>query len=80
MTVTLYTKPGCLLCDDVKADLQVWQMEIGFVLHEVDIEMDPDLLAQCRYLIPVVDIDTGPLFYAPIDMHELRQAIDDAHE
>lgn len=78
MQVTLYTKPECHLCDDVKADLQVLQAEVGFVLQECNIETEPALFEQYRYLIPVVNIEPGPLLYAPIDTYELRRAIEDA--
>ena len=81
MQVTLYTKPGCHLCEETKADLQVLQAEIGFILHECNIETEQTLLEQYRYLIPVVDIEQGPLFYAPIDIYELRRSIErSAHE
>jgi glutaredoxin len=78
MRVTLYTKPECHLCEDVKADLQVLQMEIGFVLHEHNIENDAASFERYRYLIPVVDIANGPMLYAPIDPVALHRALQSA--
>jgi len=78
MQVTLYTKPGCHLCDEVKADLQVLQREIGFALSEHNIETSPDDFARYQYLIPVVDIADGPLLYAPLDAYTLRTALETA--
>lgn len=75
MQITLYTKPGCHLCEDVKADLLVLQMEIGFTFNECNIENEPELWERYQYLIPVVDIDPGPVLYAPIDAGELHSAI-----
>lgn len=65
MLVTLYTKPGCTLCDELKADLLLLQEEIGFSLVERNIEEDPDDYARFQYLIPVLDIDGGALHYPP---------------
>ncbi|MEZ4656784.1 MAG: glutaredoxin family protein [Caldilineaceae bacterium] len=70
--LTLYSKPGCHLCEEVKADLLALQPEVGFLFFEQNIEEDAELYDLFRYLIPVVDVEDGPLFYAPIDMYALR--------
>ncbi len=57
MTVTLYTRPGCHLCDDARTALLRLQQRTPFTLEEIDIESDD---AQHRaYLerIPVIDLD-----------------------
>ena len=41
-TVTLYTRPGCHLCDDARAALQ----RVGHPFEEVDIESDDELLRE----------------------------------
>ena len=78
MQVVLYSKPDCHLCDGVKADLLGLASEIGFVLQVKDIQTDPDLFDRFRYLIPVVDIENGPLLYPPMDFLALRQALTEA--
>ncbi len=75
MRVILYSKPECHLCDDVKADLRALQPEIGFAVEERNIEKDAKDFERYRYLIPVLDIEDGPVLYAPIDRSELRQAL-----
>lgn len=75
MVVTLYTKPDCSLCDEVKADLQTLQLEVGFDISECNIEDDTALFDKFRYLIPVVDVEGSALLYAPIYMHDLRIAL-----
>jgi len=75
MQVTLYAKPDCHLCHEVEADLLDLQSEIGFALQVQDIQADPDLFQRFRYLIPVVDIENGPLLYAPVDFLTLHQAL-----
>ena len=75
MRVTLYSKPDCHLCDDVKADLQALRQELGFTFLTRNIEDDAADFERFRYLIPVVDIADGPMLYAPIDPFELRQVL-----
>jgi glutaredoxin len=52
--VTLFSKPGCHLCDDVRALLDELQHELGFAIEEIDITHDPQIFARYRYEIPVV--------------------------
>lgn len=75
MRVTLYTKPECPLCDECKADLRALQSEFGFVLEERSILDDPEFFARFQFLIPVVDIDGGPLLYPPHDWLTLRHTL-----
>lgn len=75
MRVTLYTKPECHLCEPIKADLEVLRHEVGFDFVLQNIEEDVEIFEKFRYLIPVVDIADGPMFYAPIDHFALQQAI-----
>lgn len=78
MIVTLYTKEGCHLCEALKADLLALQPEIGFQIYETDIVSDQDLHEKYHALIPVLDIENGPLLYAPIGYDDLFQALDGA--
>ena len=54
MRVTLFSKPGCHLCEEVRAVLDELQSELGFALEEIDITRDPQIFARYRYEIPVV--------------------------
>ncbi|MBW7882484.1 MAG: glutaredoxin family protein [Caldilineaceae bacterium] len=65
MYVRLYSKPDCSLCDKLKADLVEYQRELGFTLEELNIEEDAAAFERYRYLIPVLDIEGGPLLYPP---------------
>jgi uncharacterized membrane protein len=82
ITVTLFTRPDCHLCDQVRNDLLALQMKIPHQLFEVNIESDPAL--QKKYLaeIPVVEIGNFRLV-APITQAELLVtlgAVRDARE
>lgn len=75
MQVTLYSKPNCGLCDELKADLKEIQGQIEFTLVERNIEEDSVSFERYRYLIPVLDIEGGALLYPPHDWLHLYQAL-----
>jgi glutaredoxin len=56
-TVTLYTRPGCHLCDDARAALIRLQQYTPFALEEIDIESDDALHRAYLERIPVIDLD-----------------------
>lgn len=55
--VTVYSKPGCHLCEDAMAVLGGLQGELGFTLRELDIEADERLHRAYFERIPVVELD-----------------------
>ena len=54
MRLTLYSKPQCHLCEDLRALLEELQAEYGFTIEEIDITRDTALFARYRYEIPVL--------------------------
>jgi hypothetical protein len=80
LRVTLYTRPDCHLCDDLKRDLLEMQPALGFDLDERNIEDDADDYARFRYLIPVLNVPGGPLLTPPHDWFTVRTAIERALE
>lgn len=77
--VTLYTRLGCHLCDDVRDDLRLLEYETDLIVETVDITSAPALLERFRNLIPVVDVDGGPLLTPPITIRRLREALVEGH-
>jgi glutaredoxin len=61
-TVTLYTRPGCHLCDDARATLELLRQRTPFRLEEIDIETDDELHRAYLERIPVVHLDGEHLF------------------
>ncbi len=55
--LTVYTRPGCHLCDDLKETLRRVRRHQAFDLREVDISRDPGLERRYRHDIPVLLID-----------------------
>ena len=56
-TVTLYTRPGCHLCDDARSALEKLRAEVEFELVEVNIGTDDALHAAYLERIPVICLD-----------------------
>ena len=54
VSVTLYTRVGCHLCDVVKEQLDTAQSQRPFALEVVDVDTRPELVAQYGDEVPVV--------------------------
>jgi glutaredoxin len=67
LSVVLYTKPGCGLCEKMKAEISKAGCAGLYTLEEVDIEREPELFARYRYEIPVLFINGVEAF-----RHRLR--------
>jgi glutaredoxin len=68
LTLVLYGRPGCHLCDDARAVLE----RVGHPFEEVDIEADEALLARYLERIPVVALDGTELYDFFVDEADLR--------
>jgi uncharacterized membrane protein len=74
LNVTLYTRKGCKLCDEVKEELNDLQTKYPHRLAEVDIESDSALMENFALEIPVVE--AGPYrLKAPITRQKLEMTI-----
>lgn len=57
IALTLYSRPGCHLCDDMKAIVARVARSIPMTIEEVDISSDPRLESLYGLEIPVLMID-----------------------
>lgn len=74
LTVTLYTRKDCHLCDQAKADLASLQEKYPHRLVEIDIDSDPAL--QKRYLVEIPVVEVGPYaLKAPFDKQKLMMTL-----
>jgi glutaredoxin len=76
MVATLYSKPGCHLCEDVREFLEALSPEHGFTLEEVNIEADATLFERYRYAIPVVLINGAEVARGRVSEHQLRSVLE----
>jgi glutaredoxin len=68
VSLVLFGRPGCHLCDDARAVLQ----RIGHPFEEVDIESDDALLRRYLERIPVVTLDGEELSVYFVDEGDVR--------
>jgi glutaredoxin len=73
--VTLYTRPGCCLCDEALEVLERVRGRVPFELHEVDITTDDALHKRYLELIPVVWVDDRRVFELEVDEAVLESAL-----
>ncbi|HEX6033793.1 MAG TPA: glutaredoxin family protein [Anaerolineales bacterium] len=74
LTVTLYTRKDCHLCEQAKADLESIQERYPHRLVEIDIDSDPAL--QKKYLVEVPVVEVGPYaLKAPLDRQKLMMTL-----
>jgi glutaredoxin len=73
--VTLYGKPGCHLCDDARAVIDMVCTELGEEYVEVDITAEPDLPARFAEEIPVTFVDGHQHDFWRVDADRLRTAL-----
>ncbi|HEX8423495.1 MAG TPA: glutaredoxin family protein [Pyrinomonadaceae bacterium] len=52
--VTLYTRPGCHLCDEAKQAMLAADCRSRYTLQEINIDLDPSLTRRYGWDIPVV--------------------------
>jgi glutaredoxin len=75
MIVTLYSKPGCHLCEELRELLGELAPELAFAVAEVNIETEAALFERYRYRIPVLVVD-GREIEGKLSERDLRAAIE----
>lgn len=73
--ITLFTRPGCHLCDTAREVVHAVAEECAVGVQEIDITTDPDLLAKYWDQIPVTLVDGQPHDVFFVDAERLRQAL-----
>jgi hypothetical protein len=77
MMVTLYTRPGCHLCDQAREAIEALRHELPpFELIEIDIDRDDALLARFLERIPVVEVEGQVVSELEFDPRLLRARLD----
>jgi len=78
MTLTLYSKPGCHLCDEMKAVIRrvIDSARPSIALEEVDITTDPQLEKLYGIEIPVLLVDGKKAAKYRVTEDELRKIVD----
>ena len=73
--VTLYTRPGCHLCEEAKAEMLAADCEGEYVLEEVNIDTDPALKERYGLEIPVILINGTKAFKYRLTAKEFKEKL-----
>lgn len=74
--ITLYTRPDCSLCEEMKVLLQGVMRGYPLELSEVNIDQDPGLRERFGHEVPVLFIEGRKAFKYRVTEQELRQRLD----
>lgn len=74
--VTLYTRPGCHLCEKAKLVMTPILQEFGATLREVNIESDPTLAERYGQDIPVVFLGSRKVAKHQVDAEQFRRQLE----
>jgi glutaredoxin len=80
LDVTLYSRPGCHLCEAAKAAIDPLLAEFGATLHEISIEGDAVLTERYGWDIPVLFIGARKAAKHRINVRQLRRQLKEAKE
>ena len=75
MKLTLYTRPGCRLCEEMKAVIRRVRGQVECELAEVDISLDETLRQRYRHHIPVLLADGVEVARTRIGLAELLETL-----
>lgn len=73
--LTLYSGPGCSLCDKAKLLVERVAQDIPLEIDEVDITQDAELYDRYRYAIPVIALDGREVMAGKVTEFWLRKAL-----
>ena len=76
--VTLYSRPGCHLCEEAKAAIAPLLREFGAVLREVNIDEDSVLKERYGWDIPVIFIGAHKAAKHRVDLAQFRRQLGEA--
>lgn len=77
--VTLYSRPGCHLCEEAKDAIVPLLREFGAVLREMNIDGDAILKERYGWDIPVIFIGSHKAAKHRIDVAKFRRQLEEAH-
>jgi glutaredoxin len=76
--VTLYTRPGCHLCEEAKAAIAPLLREVGATLREVNVDDDPILRERYGSDLPVIFLGARKAAKHRVNLGQFRRQLRDA--
>ena len=76
--VTIYSRPGCHLCEEAKSRIAPILAEFGARLTEINIDEDPALRALYDYDVPVIFLGARKAAKHRVNLAQFRRQLRDA--
>lgn len=76
--ITLYTRPGCHLCEEAKTAIVLLLGQYGATLRQVNIDEDAILEQRYGQDIPVIFLGTRKVAKHHLDIEQFRRQLSDA--
>jgi glutaredoxin len=76
--VTIYSRPGCHLCEEAKSQITPLLKEFSAALTEINIDEHPDLRARYDYDVPVIFLGARKAAKHRVDLVQFRRQLRDA--
>ena len=75
LEVTLYTRPGCHLCDEAKLQIAPLLAEFGVRLREVNIDANPESRERYNADVPVIFLADRKIAKHRVDPNQFRRQL-----
>lgn len=75
-TVTIFTRPGCHLCDVAKSNIDSSGCAGKFILEEINIDLDPAAREKYQYDIPVIFINGVKAFKHEVPPKDFKRKLE----
>jgi glutaredoxin len=73
--VTIYSRPGCHLCEEAKGQIAPLLKEFSAHLTEINIDDDPELRARYDYDVPVIFLGAQKAAKHRLDLSQFRRQL-----
>jgi glutaredoxin len=73
--VTLYSRPGCHLCDEMKTQIAPLVLKFHANLREINIDDDPVLRQRYNEEVPVLFLGSRKVAKYSVDIEQLRRQL-----
>jgi len=70
--LTLYSRDGCHLCEELLAELGPWAARRGLELEVLDVDEDPDARRRYGHRVPVLLLDGETLAHGRVSIDALE--------
>jgi glutaredoxin len=78
LDVTIYSRPGCHLCEEAKAQIAPLLEEFGAGFTEINIDEDPQLRSRYDYDVPVIFLGARKAAKHRVDLAQFRRQLQDS--